>query len=818
MAAVHRRSIPLLLAVSLSASIALAETYQQPSSDVVSIVDASAPPAVVPSPAGDAMLLLDAETYPPIALLARPFLRLGGVRVDPATQARRRTARILGMRVQEMRPGSVARRVPLPEGATIGSVTWSFDGRRIAFTRNQAGGVEVWVCDPKTLDARPIAGVRVNDLIGTPLGWTRDNRNLLVRAVPADRGAAPAGSAVPTGPNVQETAGKKSRMATFRDLLADVHDEALFEHYATSQLLLVDVESGASRPLGAPGLYAGVWPSPDGEHWLVQRVVRPFSFRVPWEDFARAFEIWSAEGEPEAVLARLPVSDEVPQQGVRQGVRDPRWQPLHPATLVWVEALDGGDPRAQVPHRDRLVAFDVANASQSRFAGELAPHGRELLRLEERFTDIRWGARRDQALVDEQDRERRWTTTWLVDVGVAGGRPRKVFDRSVNDVYGDPGRPIGQVRATGEVTLRQDGDHIYLAGRGATPAGDRPFVDRMHLKSLAKEHLFQSSPQCLETPLDVLPGDRILTTYQSRTEPPNQFLVEWKTRRRTQLTEYRDPAPQLAGIEKRILKYRRADGTPLTAFLYLPPGYAAGTRLPTILWACPHEFSDGDTAGQVRGSENSFVRLTAPSHLFFLTQGYAVLDDPTIPVLGDPETMNNTYVEQIVSAARAAVDTLVAIGVTDPERVGIGGYSYGAFMAANLLAHSDLFAAGIARSGAYNRTLTPFGFQHERRAFWEAPELYVRMSPFTHADKIDEPILLVHGEEDTDSGTFPIQSERLFQALQGNGATARLVMLPYEGHGYRARESVLHTLAEMLAWADRWVKNRPAASVQQSRR
>ena len=801
----------------LAGACAADEQYKTPPADVVRILDAPAPPTVVPSPTGESMLLLDYESNPPIELLSRPFQRLAGVRVDPALGAKRREFRILGIRVQELSPGAQARRIALPDGAMLGSVSWSPDASRIAFTRDLADGIEVWVCDAKSLQARPIPGVRISDVLGSPLQWTRDNRHLLIRSIPRDRGPEPSRDLVPTGPRIQETAGKTTRMATFQDLLIDAHDEDLFEHYATSQLLLVDAENGEAKPLGAPGLYAAVDPSPNGEMLLVKRLVRPFSFRVPQTSFAHTLEIWSADGRQLGTLAQLPVADEVPQQGVATGVRQASWQPLQPATLAWVEALDGGDPRAKVSHRDRLVQLDVAKALEAGDALDLSTRGREVLRLEERLRDLTWAGQRNRALIEDYDRERRWTTAWLIDVTKPGGAPRQVFDRSVNDAYADPGRPVMRIHPTGEFTMRQDGDTIYLSGRGSTPAGDRPFLDRMQLGSLEKKRLFESDAASLETFVTFVSKSRVLTTHQSRTAPPNQFLVDVPSGERTQLTDYRDPAPQLAGIEKRLLKYRRKDGTQLTAFLYLPAGYEPGTRLPVMLWAYPREFSDAGTAGQVRGSENTFVRFTGASPLFFLTQGYAVLDDPSMPVLGDPETMNETYVDQIVSAAQAAVDTLVAMGIADPERVGIGGHSYGAFMAANLLAHSQIFAAGIARSGAYNRTLTPFGFQSERRSFWEARETYLRMSPFMHADKIDEPILLVHGEDDTNSGTFPIQTERMFQALQGNGATARLVMLPYEAHTYRARESVLHTLAEMIEWADAWVKN-PAREQRESRR
>jgi dipeptidyl aminopeptidase/acylaminoacyl peptidase len=793
------------------------EAYKTPPADVVRIFDAPTPPTVVPSPTGEAMLLLDYEAYPPIDLLARPFHRLAGVRVDPALGAKRREFRILGIRVQELSPGSQARRIALPDGATLGFASWSPDASRIAFTRDAADGIEVWVCDAKSLQARPIKDVRLNDVLGSPLRWTRDNRHLLVRSIRRDRGPEPGHDRLPSGPRIQETAGKTTRMATFQDLLVDAHDEDLFEHYATSQLLLVDSETGEAKPLGTPGLYAAVDPSPNGEMLLVKRLARPFSFRVPQFSFAHTLEIWSADGRQLGTLAQLPVADEVPQQGVATGVRDVGWQPLQPATLVWAEALDGGDPRAKVPHRDRLVLLDVAKALETGDGRDLATRGREVLRLEERFRNLTWTGQRNRALMEDYDRDRRWTTAWLIDVTKPAGAPRQVFDRSVNDAYADPGRPVMRIHPTGEFTMRQDGDTIYLSGRGSTPSGDRPFVDGMQLGSLAKKRLFESDAASLETFVAFVSKSRVLTTHQSRTAPPNQFLVDVPNGKRTQLTDYVDPAPQLAGIEKRLLKYRRKDGTQLTGFLYLPPGYEPGTQLPVMLWAYPREFSDAGTAGQVRGSENTFVRPTGASHLYFLTQGYAVLDDPTMPVLGDPETMNETYVEQIVTAAQAAVDTLVAMGIADPARVGIGGHSYGAFMTANLLAHSQIFAAGIARSGAYNRTLTPFGFQSERRSFWEARETYLRMSPFMHADKIDEPILLIHGEDDTNSGTFPIQTERLFQALQGNGATARLVMLPYEAHTYRGRESVLHTIAEMIEWADTWVKH-PARELQESRR
>ena len=804
------------LAFLVSFGLGLAEAqeaYKQPPADVVAILDAPPTPVGIPSPSREALLLVEYESCPPIALLARPFQGLAGVRIDPARHSSQRTRQYTGIVVQSLAKDGATRRVALPAGARVQPPVWSNDGRRIAFARDLDDGVELWIADAASGEARRIDGVQLNDVLGSLLAWERDNRHLLVGAVDASRGAAPQAPPTPIGPNVQETAGKQSQMATFQDLLATPHDEALFEYYATRRLLRVDVERGTTTPVGAPGILLDAVPSPDGSRLLVRQLHRPFSFRVPYYYFTRSVEIWSPDGRPLATVARLPVSDQVPRQGVPTGPRDVQWQMLEPATLGWVEALDGGDPRAPAEHRDRWIQLELgaALAAGPPGADELAGRARESLRLAHRLRQVAWTARRGQALLTEYDRDRRWTTTWVVELG-SGQPPLKLFDLSANDAYNDPGRPVREVRPDGQEVLAQDGDWIYLAGRGATEAGDRPFVDRLNLTTSTKERLFQSAADELESfaAFGPDPSRRLLLTMrQSRHEPPNYYLVDLRAEARTRLTSFPDPAPQISGSETRLVKYRRADGVPLSGFLYLPPGYTPGTRLPLVVWAYPLEYSDADTAGQVRGSPNTFIRPMGDSPLFFLTQGYAVLYDATMPVIGDPETMNDTYVEQIVAAAEAALDTLDGMGIVDRNRALVAGHSYGAFMTANLLAHSDLFAAGIARSGAYNRSLTPFGFQAERRSYWEATDIYTRVSPFTYADKIDEPILLVHGEEDSNSGTFPIQSERLFQAIQGSGGTARLVLLPHESHGYRARESVLHVLAEMFEWADRYVKNAP---------
>jgi dipeptidyl aminopeptidase/acylaminoacyl peptidase len=784
-------------------------TYKLPPPEVVKILDAARTPLVVVSPTRDAFLLVDLESLPPIRQLARPTLKLAGVRVDPGLGALQRIFRYTGIEIVPL-DGRPRKRVELPEGSRIGVPKWSPAGTSIAFTRDLVDGVELWIVDAAKGEGRAIPGVRVVDVIsgsivsGGGFEWT-DDRHLLVHQVPSSRGRAPAAPAAPTGPNIEETTGKVAQVATFQDLLKSPRDEELFRYYATSQLASIVASSGAVTRIGEPGLIASADPSPDGKFLLVTTLKAPFSYRVPYYWFARSIEVLDANGRRVRTIADLPVSDDTPRQGVPKGPRSVQWQPLVNATLVWAEALDGGDPIRKVPHRDKLVSLAAP------FTGKPS----EIRKVQHRYNSLSWTAQPGQAILTEFDRDRRWRTNSLIDLADPS-TCKVVFDLSINDAYGNPGTPLTQVRPDGQTTILQDGDVIYLSGQGASESGDKPFLDKMNLKTLTKDRLFRCGDGAYERPVSFVGASRtrILTERESKTEPMNVFVVDLNSGERTRLTDFKDPAPELTGLTKELIKYRRHDGVPLSGTFYLPPGYKAGTKLPLIVWAYPLEYSDPATAGQVRGSPYTFTALRGADPRFFLTQGYAVLMDATMPVVGSPETMNDTYVEQITASAKAAIETLDARGVIDPHRVGVSGHSYGAFMTANLLAHCDLFAAGIARSGAYNRTLTPFGFQSERRSFWEAPELYMKMSPFTYANKIKAPLLLIHGEADNNSGTFPIQSERLFQAIKGSGGTARLVLLPHESHGYRARESVLHVLAEMFEWADKYVKHRatPAPS------
>lgn len=794
-----RRHFMFAVLLLMAASLAAQTPYKLPPKEVIDILDAPPTPMVSTSPRGDAIMLVTYEAQPSITLISRPFLRLGGLRIDPQLNARQRTMQYSGIVIRWIDSNKKVR-IELPAGAKIGMPQWSNDGRRIAFTRDAENSVELWVAEATTGKAMAIPDVRVNDILGSAFDWTADHKTLLVKLVPPGDRKAPEAPRVPTGPVIEESSGKISRGWTYQDLLKNPYDEQLFEFYATTQIALVNSQTCEVVPIGSPALVSSISYSPDERYLLVTRLMKPFSYRVPANLFTRKTEVWDAKGSVVKVVADLAISDEVPPQGVPTGPRSVDWQPLHKAKLIWVEALDGGDPMKKVPFRDAVMTIDVP------FPGTPL----EIMKVQFRYSNLDWTAIPDKAFLTETNRDRRWRTTSLVDLA-RPAEPRKVlFDLSVNDSYRDPGRPVYEIRPNGERVMVQDGDWIYLSGNGSSEQGDRPFLDKFNISTLVKERLHWSGDKCLERFVGFAKNSRtnIITRYETKSEVPNYFLKDLKSGSKKALTELVDPAPQLTGMYKELIKYNRSDGVALSGTLFLPPGYQKGTKLPLLIWAYPMEYSDPGTAGQVRGSANGFTFFRGPTPLFFVTQGYAVLLDATMPVVGDAETMNNTFIEQIVSSAKAAIDKLDSMGVVDRKRVVVSGHSYGAFMTANLLAHSDLFAAGIARSGAYNRTLTPFGFQSERRSFWEAPDLYMKVSPFTYANQIKRPLLLIHGEADNNAGTHPIQSERLFQAIRGHGGTTRLVVLPFESHGYSARESVLHVLAEMFEWADKYAKNK----------
>ena len=765
-----------------------------PPQNIVDILDAPRTPDVVVSPNRDVVALIERRPMPAVAELARPMQRLAGYRIDPRNSAPWQNPGVVAIALQPLDPGRAAVRVVAPRGTTLGWARFAPDGRHLSYAVLRDTGVEQWVVDVGTGVPRPLTSASLNATWGEPCDWLADSSGVLCRFRMSARGAPPAAPRAPAGPIVRESGGRPAPVRTYQDLLRGPHDDALFTYHFTSQIGTVALATGRRTDIGRPGLFARVAGAPDSRHVLVERIEPPFSRSVPAARFARSVEVWTAGGDV-VRIARRPVADTVPIGGVPTGPRAHRWHPTRPATVVWIEAQDGGDPQREVSHRDHLRSL----------AAPYDGAADDLLRTEFRITGVAW-SEDGTALVDTSDRATRRRRVWLLRSGA--GDPRLAFEYGAEDAYANPGTPLRHPGGAPDGALiLQDGDHIYLTGRGASPRGDYPFVDRFDLTTLDVERVFESPAGDYERVVAVLAtdGGTLLTRRESRTAPPNYFVRDLVAGTDRAVTRYADPAPLLRQVRRQRLTYTRADGVALSATLYLPPDYRDGERRPLLMWAYPQEYASAAAAGQVRGSAERFLEVRGASHLLLLTAGYAILDGPAMPIVGGGETANDTYVEQLVASAAAAVDAVVDLGVADRERIAVGGHSYGAFMAANLLAHSDLFRAGIARSGAYNRTLTPFGFQNERRTFWEAPDVYAAMSPFFHAPAIDEPILLTHGEIDNNSGTFPFQSERFFAALAGHGATVRYVTLPYESHGYVARESVLHVVAEMLRWCDRHI-------------
>jgi len=783
--------------------------YQKPPQAVLDVLNAPASAQMSVNSSRDHGILFEPVRYPPIAELAQPMLRLAGVRINPATNGPHNPPRVTNLVLKRLSDGRESK-VLTPPGAKLSAPVWSPNGKHFALTNTMAGGIQLLVGDVATGTVHAIPAIKLNAAIAPPFApgfaWMPDSRTLLCRLVPARRGKPPEKPMIPLGPNVQENYGKAAPAPTFEDMLQNPYDEDLFDFYATAQLALVDSVTGGATLLGKPAVITQASPAPDGRHILVSRLKRPYSYLRTFSSFPTEVEVWDRAGKMVRHVASQPLAENIPLGGVQTGPRGINWIGTEPATLVWTEALDDGDPRKRVPQRDKVMTLPIGKQAEPA----------ELLRTEHRYAGIVWGESGTLALLREFDRSRNWVRTWFFNPQEPGAKPRLVWEMSSAERYKDPGNPLMRPLPSGHPAMLQSGDFVFLDGNGATPEGDRPFLDKFNTRTLQAERLWQCDKTSYENVVTWLTpdGTKFLTRRESTTEPPNYFVRTAGSESAQALTKFADPTPQLRAIKKELVTYKRADGVQLSFTLYLPPDYKPGERRPAVVWAYPLEFTGADLASQVTGSSNRFTTIVGMSHLFFLLQGYVVLDNATMPVVGNPETVNDTYVEQIVSSAKAAIDKAADMGVIDPNRVGVGGHSYGAFMTANLLSHSHIFRAGIARSGAYNRTLTPFGFQSERRTIWEAPETYIKMSPNGVTQKITEPILLIHGEADNNSGTFPIQSERMYAALKGNGANVRYVTLPHEAHGYAARESIEHTLWEMFNWFDKYVKN---AGPQQER-
>ena len=790
----------ILAIVSLSSYAQDNLGYQRPPEEIAKLVEAPLTPIVALSPDKTWMALLDRSDYPSIEELSRPELRIAGLRINPDNFGPTRANYFIGIKFKNLKDMKEHTVSGLPSPLQISNFSFSPDSKKIAFLQTYSDRIELWSIDLQTLAAKSLTKKKINATYANPFTWHANSNQIIFLAAANDSKSLPQKSRVPAGPVIEENLGKKAPSRTYQDLLENPYDEALFDYYCTSQLFSVSLD-GTEKSLGQPAVYSSYSPSPDGTLMLTRSAHRPYSYLVPVNLFPQLVQISDMSGAVVKSVAEIPLGDNVPV-GFSAAIKGPRnhgWRADQPSTLFWVVAQDDGDPKIKKEIRDKVYLWSSPFNTQPE----------ELISLPLRYAGITWGNDK-VAWISEMWWNDRKQRRYQIDPSNPS-KKKTVFDRSYEDSYSDPGDPSTILNQYGRTVMLINPDNtVFLAGDGASPEGERPFLDKMDLNTGKTTRLWRSEAPYYEYVVSVVDAKKgtFITSRESQTETPNYFLHTVGSKNNSQLTSFQHPYPQIKDVKKQVLKYKRADGVDLTADLYLPPGYKKEDGpLPTFLWAYPAEFKSKGNAGQVKGSPYTFTRISSGSPIFWVVRGYAILNDASIPIVGEgDEEPNDTYIEQLVSSAKAAIDYGASLGYVDPKRVGVGGHSYGAFMTANLLAHSDLFKAGIARSGAYNRTLTPFGFQQEERTYWEAPEVYFKMSPFSYADKIKTPILLVHGEADNNSGTFPIQTERFYNAIKGHGGTARYVLLPYESHGYRAKESIMHMLWEMDNMLETYVK------------
>ncbi|TDQ16896.1 dipeptidyl aminopeptidase/acylaminoacyl peptidase [Algoriphagus boseongensis] len=793
----------LCLVLGVSLSLAAQTTYQTPPQSIADLFNAPATPSVSFNKDGSMMLILERSEAPSIEDLAQPELRIAGIRINPATSGPSRSGSFYNLKIKKTRSGEEIQITGLPQNPKMSGFSFSLDEKYLAFTQTEANGISLWVVDMATYQAKKLTEAIVNQVFGNSVAWMPDN-SILIKAVNPQRGSMPKAPAAPAGPVIQETSGNAAPSRTYQDLLSNPYDEALFAYFMDSQLMRVSLD-GSKTPVGQPALIKSMDISPDGSYLLIEAIQKPFSYLVPGDRFPYSVEIWKSSGEKVKTLAQIPL-DEVRPTGFDATVTGPRninWRADQPATLYWVEAMDGGNPRTQVAERDVVYTLTAP------FSGEK----QKLASTSLRFGGISWSDD-SFAILNERWFASRTEKRSVINPSNPSQAPRVIIERSSDDLYNDPGDPIFTDNQYGRNVLMRKGDLLFMRSEGGGPEGSMPFLSTFNTSTKEQKILWRSQAPYYERVVKVLNADanEFVTLKESTDIQPNYWLVN--TRKRIapmQVTNFAHPYESIKGIKKQLVTYPRKDGLNLSAVVYTPEGYdpAKDGRLPVLMWAYPREYKSAADAAQVRGSKYTFTRLSWGSPIYWVTRGYAIMDQTEMPIVGEgDQEPNDFFIEQLVANAEAAIDHIVEMGIGDRNRIAVGGHSYGAFMTANLLSHSNLFAAGIARSGAYNRTLTPFGFQYEQRTYWEAPEVYFNMSPFSFANQVKTPILLIHGEADNNSGTFPIQSERYYNALKGHGATARLVFLPHESHGYAGKESVLHTLWEMDSWLEKYVKNR----------
>jgi dipeptidyl aminopeptidase/acylaminoacyl peptidase len=781
-------------------------SYQKPPKEILDLVDVSRAPSVLLDDDKETMVLLYRDNYKSIEELSKEELRLGGLRIDPKTNIGSRVTYYNNVKLKQLRKknNDIIQVKGLPLNPKLTNFSWSPDQTKIALTNTTSEGVEVWILDLKTTTVSKITDANVNANVGDVINWFEDSKSLLVKMVSNKRKPLiDTKTAVPNGPTISVNNGKKAQNRTYQDLLKNKNDEHNFEQLATSEIFKVALNGEKSKWL-SHAIYTSVNFSPDGNYVMVTKVEKPFSYLVPYRRFPSKTLIYTKEGQVVQTVLEVPLIEDLPQgfMAVRTGKRNFEWRKDLPSSLVYTVALDDGDPENKVEFRDEIFQLDAPFNSE----------GKSLLKTTNRAYDIEWG-NENIAIAHDYWWNTRNTKSYIFNPSDNSMAPVLISDRNYQDNYNDPGNFVTERNDYGSTVLSIKNNKAFLIGDGYSEKGQFPFIDQIDLNTQNKKRIYQSS--YTDKVEDIRNFDaknnELLVRIESPTAYPNYYFKNTSRKKLSQITYFENPFKSIQDVHKEVIKYKRDDGLELSGTLYLPVGYDQNKKekMPMILWAYPTEYKDKSSAGQSTNNPNAFTYPYYGSMVYWVTKGYVVLDDASFPIVGEGDLEpNDSFRTQLVANAKAAIDAVDTLGYIDRNRVAVGGHSYGAFMVANLLSHSNLFAAGIARSGAYNRTLTPFGFQSEQRNYWESPEVYYTMSPFMHADKMNQPLLLVHGEADNNSGTYPMQSERYFNALKGLGATVRLVMLPNESHGYRSKESILHLLWEQDRWLEAHVKNK----------
>ena len=802
-----KKAVPIVLIINLLFPHLRAQVnldYQKPTDEILELVDIPLAPTVFMDNKQEQMVLLYRDAFKSIDELSKKELRLGGLRIDPATNIGSRTTYYNNLKVKSLteEDAGVKEISGLPKAPKLTNFSWSPDQQKMAFTHTGSTGVELWVLDIQSATAKKLTEARINANMGDAISWFEDSKSILVKMISSGRESlVDVENAVPNGPTISVADGKKAQNRTYQDLLQNKNDEHNFEQLALSELHKVSLDGSGEKFLGS-AMYSGISFSPNGDYIMITSVEKPFSYLVPYYRFPSHTTIYTRGAEKVETVLESPLIEDLPKgfMAVKKGRRNFQWRSDLPATLVFALALDEGDPKNEVEHRDEIFQLDPP------FNGTPV----SLLKTINRIGGIQW-CNNELAVASDRWWNSRNTKSYLFNPSDASVAPVVLWDRNYQDSYSNPGRFVTTRNAYGSRVLAIQKNKLFLIGSGYSKEGQFPFLDQLNLKNRETKRLYQSEyTDRLEnlSQYDV-EKNRLLVRIESPADYPNYYFRNLKKDELNQLTAFENPFKSIQDVHKEVITYKRDDGLELSGTLYLPVGYdmEKKEKAPMILWAYPREYKDKSSAGQTTANPNRFTSPNYGSPIYWVAKGYVVLDGAAFPIVGEgDEEPNDSFRKQLVANAKAAIDAVDELGYIDRSKVAVGGHSYGAFMVANLLSHSDLFAAGIARSGAYNRTLTPFGFQSEERSYWEAPEVYYTMSPFMHSDKMNTPLLLIHGEADNNSGTYPLQSTRYFNALKGLGAKVRLVMLPKESHGYRARESILHMLWEQDQWLERYVK------------